>query len=419
MKRIAFAIELALSTVVATFVRRSRRGRREVERVLITGWYGSETVGDVAILGQIIREIRATVPNATIRVATFDVLRTVDSLAQLGETHVEAVKVGVASGWAQGRCDLLIFGGGPLMESPSMRLWLTRARICRWSRARVVVHSCGIGPIRTDRTAHAVRLLVAAADLVMVRDDDSAQFIENDRHDDVAPVVTFDPAYDYVTDRPDPDVAINPMSIVLALRYPSPQYVGSDRSTAAWRTEFARTIASTLDRLASDGYVFTGAVMYEDTNESDRLVYADVRAQMDRPEALAVPTGPHTVDTVATMIDGAAAVLAVRFHGFIFALARDKPVVAIDYSVPSGKTTAAAERYGALESVIDLDDATPAELTGALRRALAADRASRPVSITQGSERRVAALREMLGPEEDCDAPIVERAQAPAQHADC
>lgn len=373
MKRFRFALEVVSAMMTAALRRITRRPGHAAHRVVVTGWYGSETVGDIAILGQVLSEVASAVPDAEVQVATFDVARTEASLRQLGVVDVGTVAAGHRSGRAIGGCDLLIFGGGPMMESPTMALWLLQAWAAQLAGGRVAVYACGIGPLRTERMRGMVRRLIRTADLVMVRDRESASFVQDALLPGAQPpVVTLDPAFDHVRALPGGTTS-NPKHIALALRYPSATYLNARVDVAGWRERYEVALAGAFDVLAADGFDFEGVVMFEDDDLSDRTLYRAIRARMVDPTALQVRAEEHTVATVVDVIDRAGAVLAVRFHGFVFALARARPVAAIDYTVPHGKTSATADLAGKGDAVLAITDLAANDIVDALLRVLSND----------------------------------------------
>ena len=132
MKRLAYLTELGLLVLLLPAAWLVHAFRRDNRKVVILGWYGSETCGDVAILGQIIKEWREAFNGAQLLVSSFDAAVTRRSLRDLGELEkVKLVRAGARSAWHLGTARWVVLGGGPLMESPSMPVWALRAVLDR------------------------------------------------------------------------------------------------------------------------------------------------------------------------------------------------------------------------------------------------------------------------------------------------
>ena len=121
--------------------------------VLITGWYGTETNGDKAILAEILYFLRSCSPECKITITTLCQRISIQTnielncteyvdLVDLNRAHLRSVIGGV---------DAVIIGGGPLMESSAMEnLALIFNEANRQNKARIIF-GCGIGPIHTEK----------------------------------------------------------------------------------------------------------------------------------------------------------------------------------------------------------------------------------------------------------------------------
>ena len=99
MKGLAHAIEIGLLALLAPVARVFRLLGLESKRIAILGWWGSETAGDVAILGQLLHECRELAPGARMTVVSFDAEVTRRTLADLEAAEVAVTSVGIRSAW--------------------------------------------------------------------------------------------------------------------------------------------------------------------------------------------------------------------------------------------------------------------------------------------------------------------------------
>lgn len=395
MKRIRHAVEVAVAALftlpLALLARLGIRSRA----VTIIGWWGSETVGDIAILGQLLADCRDLAPTRRLRIVSFDPTVTRASLQELGRPDVRVVPVGPRSAFALLHSHAVVVGGGPLMDSPSVRVWAWRVRLARITGARIVLYAVGIGPVRTAAATAAIRDILAVARHIALRDRASLQWAAQSlRHREA--VICVDPAWSYVRTLRDPALARRPDTLALALRLPSPPYLGgAPRDEGPAR--FLATVAAVLNRLARErGLRFEASVMHEGFAESDdRKLYADLQSRLADPTWLSVAPGRHSVSQVVQSIATAAAALTVRFHGFVIAAATDTPVVAVDYATPHGKVTAAAELLGRADSVLRWDELDEGRLFQALTRALDSPRVP-PASLDLGETARRTMLASAL-----------------------
>lgn len=395
MKRLWHAVELlaaALLTLPAAVL--TRLGFRP-PGVTIIGWWGSETVGDVAILGQLLDECTRVAKGRGLRIVSFAPAITRASLDELGRRDVKVVPVGLRSALTLLRSHAVIVGGGPLMESPSMRVWMWRLRLVRIVGAQVVLYGNGIGPVRSAAASKAIRGILDAATHIALRDRASLEWAAPQLRYREA-VLCVDPAWSYARARRHAGSPRRQNVLALALRLPGKAYRAPDAEADA-DERFLATLAAVLNRLAQERELrFEGCVMHEGFADSDdRALYRRLRERLVHPDGLQVASGPHTVAHVIRTMETSAAALTVRFHGFVIAAATETPVVAVDYAAPLGKVSATAELLEQPQAVVRWDQVNEARLHEALRRAL--DSAPLPASAaTLGESARAAMLESAL-----------------------
>jgi len=395
VKRIAYLTELMYAALLAPLLHIVRLLGWRPRRVTIVGWWGSETVGDIAILGQLLRELNPICDPRTVCVVSFDASLTRRSLRQLQRSDVEVLPLGLVSAIALVSSRAVIFGGGPLMESPTMRFWRWTVRLARFSGARVMLYANGIGPLRSRAATRAVASIVRDAGFVLLRDSTSQRWaVEHAGCNDT--VLGFDAALDYVRTIVKPDVARREQ-IALALRAPPASYLGAGDSTEATQ-KFISTVAVALDTISEQRDLqFVGVVMHTGRADSDdHEVYRRLQQQMRHSERLTVAPGEHSVHQVVHTLQESRAALTVRFHAMIFALGTETPFVAVDYARPNGKVTAVADDIGRGADVLSWDTLSAELLVTKLLAAYDAGPVAIP-DVQSAVSARVAVLRAAVG----------------------
>ncbi len=391
MKQIAYATELLYSVLLAPFAHVLRLLGWRPHRVCIVGWWGSETVGDIAILGQLLRELELQCRPEQISVVSFNASLTRRTLRQLQRPMIEVVPLGVLSAIAIVSSRAVIFGGGPLMESPTMRFWRWTSSIAQFCGERVMLYANGIGPLRSAAATRAVTALVKSAGFVVLRDRTSQRWaVEQAARTDA--VLGFDAAFDFVRDAASP-VVPRRAQIALALRTPPASYLGSG-DVAIATARFVATLAEALDAVADQRELrFVGIVMHTGMAESDdHEVYRLLRAKLRHSDLLDVAPGEHSVQQVIDTLQASRAALTVRFHAMIFALATETPFVAVDYARPEGKVSAVADDVGRSDSVLAWDEVSREALVAKLLAAFDGGTVAAP-DVQSASNARRAVLR--------------------------
>ncbi|WP_374713474.1 polysaccharide pyruvyl transferase CsaB [Symbiobacterium terraclitae] len=145
--------------------------------ILVSGYYGFGNAGDEAILGGIITAFRDIDPSFKFTVIS-------GKAASTRQVHgVEAVSRGdFRAIWkAMGRADLLLSGGGSLLQdvtgTKSIVYYLGIVTLGKLRRLPTVFYAQGIGPVNRLVGRALVPLVANAVDLIMVRDAESAEAI--------------------------------------------------------------------------------------------------------------------------------------------------------------------------------------------------------------------------------------------------
>lgn len=143
---------------------------RDRNDVVISGYYGYGSLGDEAVLDQIILSLRDKMPECRIGVLSAGCGRFYP------ERNVHRIrrKNPFAIVWALFRCRLLISGGGSLLQDTtskrSLLYYTAIIRVARFLGAQVFVYANGIGPLAGCKRTEAA---LQCAHAISVRDPDS------------------------------------------------------------------------------------------------------------------------------------------------------------------------------------------------------------------------------------------------------
>ena len=114
--------------------------------ILISGYYGFDNIGDESILRTLVTSLRERIPNCSLTVLSHDPAATRE---KYGVEAVERMSP-LAIARAVRRCDMLISGGGSLLQdvtsSKSLHYYLAIIRFAQLLGKKVLIYSQGIGP---------------------------------------------------------------------------------------------------------------------------------------------------------------------------------------------------------------------------------------------------------------------------------
>lgn len=342
-----------------------------MSKFVLSGYYGFANAGDEAMLAAIVKALRAREGEAAITVISGNPQATRASYQVASIHRFNFLKIA----YALLRSDLLISGGGSLLQDVTSRrsllYYLFILALGRLLGRRVMLYGQGIGPIRSSFLRSLTRRVLAKADAITVRDQDS--FTELERLG-VAPSLVQVTA-DAVFTLPKEDVAWGSSLLQPFGVKPGERLLGV--SVRQWQQEetYLRTIARAVDILAFEA----GA----------RVVLLPLQYPVDLApcrrlkQLLSVRTKSVILDRACSTEEFLAVIgnfhllIAMRLHALIFAALMGTPFVAVDYDP---KIEAFAKQVGGfsggkvdqLESDILLAAAGEALKRGAASEELAA-----------------------------------------------
>ena len=164
-------------------------------RVLMSGYYGFNNLGDEAILCSIRRRLHQVDPTIEINVLSNDPAQTARCYGVKASSRFNLWKVRRAIR----RCDVLLSGGGSLLQdrtsTRSLLYYLSIIRYAKHVGKPVMLYANGIGPVRRRANRRLVGKVVSRADLITLREESSAEELRAMGVTHPVPHITADPVF--------------------------------------------------------------------------------------------------------------------------------------------------------------------------------------------------------------------------------
>lgn len=147
-------------------------------RIVLSGYYGFDNVGDEAILLSIITALRKWQPDVAITVLSNNPAATARTYNVQAVNRWKMKEVGAAIKASDG----LISGGGSLMQDStgmkSIPYYSAIIRIAKWHKKPVFVYAQGMGPINHPLNKWIVKRTFNKVAQITVRDEESKELLE-------------------------------------------------------------------------------------------------------------------------------------------------------------------------------------------------------------------------------------------------
>ncbi len=287
-------------------------------QVVISGYYGYENLGDETILGTICSRYQDKY----------------DLVVLSKQPHLTEKKFGVTAisrfhmikvQRAIGSCDLLISGGGSLLQdrtsTRSLMYYLSVMHLAQRKKKHVVVYANGIGPVRGKRNRRMVVKVLQKASAITLRDEDSLQELRNMGLSRQDILVTADPVFSLE------DVGTEAAKRLWAqVGIPEEEPV-LGISLRAVSPSAAERLAELFDDICRDtGYVPVFLCMQPTTD----LRGAKSVMELMQTKSYLLP-GQLTAQEMMSALGNMKLVVSMRLHTLIFAAAAGTPVMGFDY----------------------------------------------------------------------------------------
>lgn len=333
----------------------------KTKRILIIGWYGTETAGDKAILAALVRRLRRESPEARVQLASMNPDYSRWTLEELSLQSLDIMDTFSRSFPPKlRRGDEVVMGGGPLMHIPALGMVLNLFRKAAAAGAATRILGCGIGPLdKGKRFKEMVEEILLLARDVELRDSDSLDWARKQTgREDI--ILSGDPARETVenwrTSHP-PGSPVPELCLFLR-RLP----LGYARHLH--KTEFSRF----LERVNEQLVLWTSHLattlkltprflpMHCFSAGGDDREYARALARrFPTDKEPLVENRPLNLDELLTSMQAAQLCVCMRFHSVLFAHTLGVPFIAIDYT-RGGKITAYLKDHRIPERKLSLED---------------------------------------------------------------
>ena len=337
------------------------------KRVMVCGWYGTETLGDKAIIGGVIRGLEATLGPISLTVVALYPYITHMSRRQMPELKAARIVNPLKGAQLVKETDLLVFGGGPLMGINALAEMEALFTIAKQRGVPSVVAGCGVGPLGEAWQNESLKRILELTSLRIYRDEKARSLALELGVNAAQDPVAEDPAFTWLAHtRAKLQVVRDPAHKVLLLGlrdFPHKQYArdmndaDSASASLAYETEVVKALEVLVDK-HPDLLIRPLPMCTNHFGDDDRWFYRRLfRGNAKLAERLDLSLLGREMGPVfyAEEFKKADVALTMRFHALVFALGLEVPTLAIDYTLGKGKVRALAERFGVpFQSLLEL-----------------------------------------------------------------
>ena len=323
---------------------------RNWKKVLITGWYGTETIGDKAILGEIIHRLRSYNPELKIVVSSIDMRVSWQTRIEmnLDVTHIlitEMEKV-----LDDGSIDAVIMGGGPLMESsqiiPITKVFGKAASL----GLNRVIYGCGVGPIHSHEMKIMISHIIQTSTAAFYRDQESLDYALRLGSNPKSSILACDPALAFVkrwsSDNPR-NKKNNVQTLSTMLRKQTNEYYNFgdiNRLNHQMFSNLRNSLVNFSEKSSKDWQVNLCAMHAYWRGNDDRILNAEIITALDKKIKNNSDLSYKGLFRTLSLLRDSDLSIAMRYHSHVFSIAFAIPFLSIDYTGNLGKVSNLLDR---------------------------------------------------------------------------
>lgn len=339
------------------------------QKILICGWYGTETLGDKAILGGVLHALQAAVGPLEAHIASIEPFisrMTASQMPELVGSQIYSLAEALAT---VDQMDLVVFGGGPIMAINELSPMLAIFQKATQKGIPTIIAGCGVGPLGSKPHTRAIKQLLEHSSLRIYRDQKSLDVAASLGIDTSRDLVAEDPALTWLSNQATPVKRIDNLSpddarprLLLGLRdWPFHEYARdiSQDEAQKLKRRCEKQIVSALEQLVAlhPGLsILPYPMCTNHLGGDDRWFYRELfRGNQVLAGALdwSMLEAEQSPSEAVQTFRSADVALTMRFHSLVFALGLGIPAVSIDYTLGRGKVKSLADKHEVPQMSLD------------------------------------------------------------------
>lgn len=315
-------------------------------KVIIIGWYGTETIGDRAILAGLIKILSDSIHPIEIKLGTILPFFTERSLTEdehflracSGQRHLplslfdssKPRELDEAIRWS----DYVVVGGGPLEDIPCMFMLEYALKMARKTGKKTMVLGCGIGPLYKRIYQKSMVQIVNHADVAIFRDDISmAEYkrLNGKKKDCIAAIDPAIFALMYYKNKHKREPVKHNLLVICVREFP-PEYKINKRICVENINKQILEYIRQMQEITGKEILLV-PMHYFGIGDDDRYFMNDFRFR-NGGQKIRVQNPPLTMEETMRLFAGAELCVGMRFHSVVFQTVLNGKNLIWDYTDP-------------------------------------------------------------------------------------
>ncbi|HHC6593282.1 MULTISPECIES: polysaccharide pyruvyl transferase family protein [Vibrio harveyi group] len=323
-------------------------------KVMIVGWYGTETIGDRAILGGIIKSISECIPKFDLLLGALYPFYSERMLSEDSAFFKEITNGAISSFELFDstshkdivenikRADVVIMGGGPLMDLPELNMVHYTFAKAKKLNVKTLIWGCGVGPLYKKSNRKTVSKIFELSDSAILRDSASLDFLRTISKEFSTKIdfnkisVNYDPAVNCVLGYNDCIIKNSPVVFeqpYIAVNLRSfPKEYSNGNMIRDINEELKLFVSQLADKFPSHKILLV-PMHYFHVGGDDRIFLNDL-SQSIAKDNVSVQNRPLTLKETISIFENAYFNIGMRFHSVVIQTICSGRNYILDYTEP-------------------------------------------------------------------------------------
>lgn len=329
----------------------------KMKEILITGWYGTETLGDKAILAGLVSAIKKKINKPKIYIQSENEHISKITNSQLGVLNDLSIVNENQAFHLCDKVDYLIFGGGPIMAIFPLAKIESYFLKASKSKTRTIVAGCGIGPLGSSALNDSILRILTSADNVILRDENSYKLAKSIGYKGEAKISEC-PSFIWLRNENEQSIffkdfdSINKKKVLLGLRNPPMiQYGKKIKNELRKNLENnfmlkMRNILTKILKELGDVTIVPIPMCTNSYGDDDRWFYRklfnEIKNEQIDYKYLSQEFSPSEYFKEFKSSDIS---ICMRYHSIVFSVSAGIKTICIDYTLGEGKVASIADKF--------------------------------------------------------------------------
>lgn len=329
-----------------------------IKKILLYGWFGTETTGDKAIYDSIIKYLENYFDESVrFSIVSSMVAYTERTLIELGLDNIDIITFDQLRNLINDY-DLFVYCGGPVMGYSNLYEHYEIVNRANRLGKYTMIYGAGISPIKRKLYRNLAFSFIKQNDFIILRDKESLSLLASEYNlEPHNSCVIIDPGYIWAINQNVKKQENKHLTLGISFRVHPGEDFYSDNMNSKLKDKISSYIRVANEFiLENDGRVILIPMNTFHIGGDDRKALYQISKGILRKDRVELLSGFYFPLQILESISKCDLFLGMRFHSSVFSNALLIPTVGVEYVLPKGKVTSLYNNLDLQDNLLNIND---------------------------------------------------------------